>query len=54
MISDDPSMDPTRPSWLLVLAIGLALGGTALAAAVATDTREFAAHHGALIRTCAL
>jgi hypothetical protein len=47
---------PRRPIavWLLVALIGLVLGAAALAAAVSTDTRDFATRHGTVLRTQAL
>jgi hypothetical protein len=40
--------------WLLVALIGFILGGASLAACFATDARDFAARHGAVLGTRAL
>lgn len=40
--------------WLLMAMIGFILGGASLAACFATDTRDFAARHGAVLATRAL
>lgn len=40
--------------WLVVLAIGVVLGGAAIAAAYATDTRDFSARHHTVLRSQAL
>lgn len=39
---------------LLALLIGVVLGGAALASALTTDTRDFAARHHSVLKTCAL
>ena len=40
-----------RPAalWILVAIIGVVLGGAALAASLATDTRDFAARHQSVL-----
>jgi hypothetical protein len=47
---------PRKPLslWLMVALIGVVLGGAALAASLATDTRDFAARHHTVLRTQAL
>jgi hypothetical protein len=47
---------PRHPlaAWLLVAMIGVILGGAALAAGLATDTRDFATRHGSVLATRAL
>jgi hypothetical protein len=47
---------PRRPhaAWLLITLIGVVLGAASLAAASVTDTRDFAARHGAVLATRAL
>ena len=39
---------------LLVAALGVVVGGIALASALTTDTRDFAARHHSVLHTCAL
>ena len=41
-------------AWMLVALIGLVLGTAALAAAFATDSRDFAARHGTVLQSRAL
>lgn len=55
----DPASFPRRRRgpvalWALLAVIGLVLGAAALAAATATDTRDFAARHGSVLGTRAL
>jgi hypothetical protein len=40
--------------WFLVALIGIVLGGAALAAALTTDTRDYAARHASVLRSHAL
>lgn len=40
--------------WFLVALIGIVLGGAALAAALTTDTRDFAARHASVLKSRAL
>lgn len=40
--------------WMLMALIGFVLAGAALAASCTTDTRDFAARHGAVLATRAL
>ena len=40
--------------WPLLAAIGIVLGTAALGAALTTDTRDFSARHGSVLRTHAL
>jgi hypothetical protein len=40
--------------WALMAFVGIVLGAAALGAAMVTDTRDFAARHGAVLGTQAL
>jgi hypothetical protein len=40
--------------WLMVAFIGAVLGAATVAAALSTDTRDFASRHGTVLRTQAL
>jgi hypothetical protein len=41
-------------TWLLIALIGVVLGGACLATAFTTDTRDFAARHGTVLKYQAL
>ena len=40
--------------WPILAVIGIVLGTAALGAAITTDTRDFSARHGSVLRTHAL
>lgn len=56
--ADDPALTrrPRGPIavWLLAAFIGAVLGVATVAAALATDTRDFAARHATVLKTQAL
>jgi hypothetical protein len=53
---DDPAPRSRKPVsvWFMVAVIVIVLGGAVLAAAVSTDTRDFASRHHSVLKTQAL
>ena len=53
---DDASPRCRKPVsvWFMVAVIAVVLGGAVVAASFSTDTRDFAARHGSVLKTQAL
>ena len=53
---DDASPRIRKPvsAWFMVAVIAVVLGGAVLVASLSTDTRDFAARHGSVLKTQAL